>query len=231
MASTTAGKAKRVPPQRARKDEDKEARRRLILKEARALYQATSYAAVKMADVAERAHLAKGTVFLYFPTKEALFLALMEDLLFAWFARLNGLLEQGEGPWTGARLARTVAESLEGEESLTRLLALLQTVLEQNVTVEQVRPFKERLLKAMLHTGAQMERKLGFLKEGDGPRFFIYLHALVTGLRQMADVAPVTREVLALPHMAPMNVDFTPELTAALTALLRGLEAADLSRP
>lgn len=223
MVSNTP--AKRALPQRARKDEDKEARRQLILDEALRLYEATAYADVKMADVAERAALAKGTVFLYFPTKEALFLALLEDLLFAWFAKLEGLLAAGDARWTGPWLARTVAESLDGEESLTRLLALLQTVLEQNVTVEQVRRFKERLLEAQLRIGATVEQRLSFLKPGEGPRFLLHLHALVTGLRQMADVAPVTREVLALPHMAPLKVDFTAELTAALTALLRGLES------
>ncbi|WP_426756693.1 TetR family transcriptional regulator [Myxococcus sp. Y35] len=225
MVSNPAAKAKRVLPQRARKDEDKEARRRLILDEALALYQATSYAEVKMADVAGRALLAKGTVFLYFPTKEALFLALLEDLLFAWFSRLEGLLAQGEPDWTGPRLARTVAESLEGEEALTRLLALLQTVLEQNVTAEQLRPFKERLLAALVRAGTLVEQRLPFLKEGDGPRFFLHLHALVTGLRHLADLAPVAREVLEqVPHLAPLRVDFTTELTAALTTLLRGLE-------
>jgi AcrR family transcriptional regulator len=225
MVSNGTVKAKRVLPLRARKDEDKEARRQLILEEALALYAATSYGEVRMADVAERAKLAKGTVFLYFPTKEALFLAMLEDLLFVWLAALEGLLSSGEGRWTGARVARTVAESLQGQETLTRLLALLQTVLEQNVTVEQVRGFKERLLEAIARAGALVEKRLAFLRPGEGGRFFIHLHALVTGLRQMADVSPVTREVLALPHMAPLRVDFTQELTEALTALLRGLEA------
>jgi AcrR family transcriptional regulator len=225
MVSNGTAKAKRVLPQRARKDEDKEARRQLILDEALALYTATSYAEVKMADVAERSKLAKGTVFLYFPTKEALFLALLEDLLFAWFQTLEGLLSGGEGRWTGARLARTVAESLQGQETLTRLLALLQTVLEQNVTVEQVRGFKERLIAALLSTGTLVEKRLAFLKPGEGARFLMHLSALVTGLRQMADVSPVTREVLELPQMAPLRVDFTHELTDALTHLLRGLEA------
>ena len=224
MVSSGTAKAKRALPLRARKDEDKEARRQLILDEALALYTATSYAEVKMADVAERSKLAKGTVFLYFPTKEALFLSLLEDLLFVWFEKLEGLLGSTEGRWTGARVARTVAESLEGEETLTRLLALLQTVLEQNVTVEQVRGFKERLLEAMGRMGTLLEKRLAFLKPGEGGRFFIHLHALVTGLRQMADVAPVTREVLDLPHMAPLRVDFTRELTDSLTTLLRGLE-------
>jgi AcrR family transcriptional regulator len=217
--------AKRAMPQRARKEEDKEARRRQLLDAALELYQATSYDEVKMADVAERAKLAKGTVFLYFPTKEALFLALLEELLFAWFEKLDGLLERGEGRWTGPRLARTVAESLEGEETLTRLMALLQTVLEQNVGVEQVRGFKERLLTALERSAARVEKRLAFLQPGDGQRFLIHLHALVTGLRQMADIAPVTREVLATPRMAPLRVDFKAELTAALTLLLRGLEA------
>ncbi|MBN1206743.1 MAG: TetR family transcriptional regulator [Myxococcaceae bacterium] len=225
MVSNGTAKAKRALPLRARRDEDKEARRRLILQEALGLYTATSYAEVKMADVAERSRLAKGTVFLYFPTKEALFLALLEALLFAWFEKLEGLLSSGAGRWTGERVARTVAESLEGQEPLTRLLALLQTVLEQNVTPAQARGFKERLLEALGRTGALLEERLAFLGPGEGGRFLLHLHALVTGLRQMADVAPVTREVLELPHMAPLRVDFTRELTEALTTLLRGLEA------
>lgn len=217
--------ARRVLPQRARREEDKEARRRQLLEAALGLYEATSYDEVKMADVAERAGLAKGTVFLYFPTKEALFLALLEELLFAWFERLEEVLQQAEGRWAGARLAQAVADSLEGQESLTRLLARLQTVLEQNVEMEQVRAFKERLLVAVGRAGALVEQRLPFLEPGEGGRFLLHVHALVTGLRQMADVAPVAREVLAAPHMEPLRVDFTRELTHTLTTLLRGLEA------
>nr|WP_224363586.1 TetR family transcriptional regulator [Hyalangium versicolor] len=217
-------KTKRPLRRRARKEEDKEARRRVILDGALALYSATSYEAVKVADVAERARLAKGTVFLYFPTKEALFLALLEELLFAWLEKLEGLLGGGEEQWTGPQLARTVAESLEGHETLTRLLALRQPVLEQNVDSEQVRGFKERLLESTVSTGELLEQRLEFLRPGEGARFFIHLQALVTGLRQMADVAPAMREVMDLPHMALLRVDFTQELTDALTTLLHGLE-------
>ena len=218
--------AKRAMPQRARKDEDKEARRRQLLEAALALFLATSYDEVKMADVAERAQLAKGTVFLYFPTKEALFLALLEEQLFAWFARLEERLARGEERWTGAKLARTVAESLQGEEPLTRLMARLQTVLEQNVTPEQVRGFKQRLLEAVVRSGTRVEKRLPFLAPGEGVRFLLHVNALVVGLRQMADLAPVVREVFdATPHLEPLRVDFTRELTDSLTTLLRGLEA------
>ncbi|MFP2898516.1 TetR family transcriptional regulator [Corallococcus sp. 4LFB] len=216
--------AKRVIPLRARRDEDKEARRRELLDAARALFEATSFAQVKMADVAARTGLAKGTVFLYFPTKEALFLALLDDLLAAWFAKLNRRLAQG-GTWTGHQLACAVAGSLEGEETFTRLLALMQTVLEQNVTVAQTQAFKERVLVAMGTTAALLQARLPFLTPETAGQLIRHVHALVTGLRQMADIAPVAREVLTLPHMAPLRVDFTAELTAAITTLLRGLEA------
>jgi AcrR family transcriptional regulator len=216
--------AKRLAPMRARRDEDKEARRRELLDAARALFEATSFAEVKMADVAARTGLAKGTVFLYFPTKEALFLALLDDLLTAWFAKLNGQLSRG-GTWTGHQLAHAVAQSLVGEETFTRLLALAQTVLEQNVTVEQARTFKERVLQSMAATAALLQERIAFLTPQTSLQLIRHVHALVTGLRQMADIAPVAREVLQLPHMAPLRVDFTSELTVAITTVLRGLEA------
>ncbi|RYZ35153.1 MAG: TetR/AcrR family transcriptional regulator [Myxococcaceae bacterium] len=216
---------RRLAPPRARRDEDKEARRRELLDAARSLFEATSFAEVKMADVAARVRLAKGTVFLYFPTKEALFLALLDDLLTAWFAKLNQRLARGDGAWTGEALARTVAESLEGEETFTRLLARMQTMLEQNVTVEQTLRFKERVLISMGQTAGLLQQRLPFLTAEDAGQLIRHVHALVTGLRQMADMAPVAREVLTLPHMAPLRVDFTAELTAAITTLLRGLQA------
>lgn len=118
-----------------------------------------------------------------------------------------------------------MAASLEGEETFTRLLALMQTVLEQNVSVEQAQAFKERVLVSMGTTAALLQERLPFLTPDTAGQLIRHVHALMTGLRQMADIAPVAREVLTLPHMAPLRVDFTAELTAAITTLLRGLEA------
>jgi AcrR family transcriptional regulator len=218
---------------RARRDEDKEGRRRQLLDAALALFLHTPYAALRMAEVAQAAGLAKGTLFLYFPTKEALFLALLEERLGAWFARLDALLSReagrgggGEaGRWSGARVARCVVSSLEGDEPLLRLVPVWQTVLEHNVTREQLWPFKERLVARQLRTGALLEQRLPFLAPGEGARLLVHVHALVSGLRPLAEPAPVVRELLQDPRLAPLQVAFAPELTFALTHLLRGLEA------
>lgn len=224
MVSYTA--TRRALPQRARKDEDKEARRRLLLDEARRILARTPYAQVRLAEVAEAAGVAKGTLFLYFPTKEALFLALLDEGLASWFARLEERLAEGGGRWGAERVARAVTDTLRGEEVLERLLPLLNTVLEHNVERAQVEGFKRRLGEHLARAGALLERRLPALGAGEGARVLLHVNALVTGLRQMADEAPVVRAVLdASPELAPLRVDFARELSFALTLYLRGLTA------
>lgn len=222
----TYNAARRALPQRARKDEDKEARRRLLLDEAQRILARTPYAEVRLAEVAEAAGLAKGTLFLYFPTKEALFLALLDEGLAAWFAKLEARLAEGGGRWGAERVARAVTDTLEGEEVLERLLPLLNTVLEHNVERAQVDGFKRRLAGHLTRAGALLEKRLPALGAGEGARVLLHVNALVTGLRQMADEAPVVRQVLdAVPELAPLRIDFTRELSFALTLYLRGLTA------
>jgi hypothetical protein len=49
-------------------------------------------------------------------------------------------------------------------------------------------------------------------------------HALIIGLRHLADPAPVAQRVLEEPEMARFAVQFAPEFLKAFTALLLGLE-------
>lgn len=70
--------------QRARNDHAKLGRRRQLLDAAAARFDAAGYAATTMAEVATAAGLAKGTTYLYFRSKEALFLELLLEELGAW---------------------------------------------------------------------------------------------------------------------------------------------------
>jgi AcrR family transcriptional regulator len=79
---------------KARKPEDKEARRKSLLLVASSMFDAIPYAKITMADVAERAGLAKGTVYLYFDSKEELFLGVLEERLFTWFSAVDAQLDR-----------------------------------------------------------------------------------------------------------------------------------------
>lgn len=60
-------------------DEARTARRDQIIAAAAGCFSRSGYHATTMADIAEAAGVSKGTPYLYFPGKEALFIALYED--------------------------------------------------------------------------------------------------------------------------------------------------------
>jgi AcrR family transcriptional regulator len=218
---------------RARREDDKQQRRRALLDAAWALLQAMPYPEVTMAGVAERAGLAKGTAFLYYRTKESLFLALAGEQLDAWFADLDDALE-AERTCDAARLARLVCDTLGRHPGLLRLLAVLHGVLERNVDLDTARAFKQELLDHVSHAGALLERACPFLARAaggpGGAALLLRVHALAVGIAQLADPPPVVAAVLGEPGMEVFRVDPGRMLEETLAALLRGLEPTR-SRP
>jgi len=209
---------------RAVRDDQKQERRAAILRVAWQLFQGLPYQQIAMSEVAERAGVAKGTLYLYFKTKEELFLSILAQQLESWFGEIDsGLRDQRRGSRI-PQIAQLVCGALVGRPGLTRLLAMLHNILEQNIDLETTRRFKRMLLEHMSRTGALLEACLPFLKPGEGARVLLRAQALIIGLWQLADPAPSARQLLADPDMAPLAVDFESEFLPAFTALLLGLE-------
>jgi len=114
---------------RARSEDEKEGRRAAILDAARNYVAESGFDVVTMSGLARRAGLAKGTLYLYFRTKEELFLSLFTDLIHAVVDRFVAEATPG-----------TVAERLTviaGETPLfLPLFARLVAVIEANVADE-----------------------------------------------------------------------------------------------
>jgi AcrR family transcriptional regulator len=212
-----------VSKRRARSRDDKQARREGILAEALAMWEKVEYADFTMSALAARLGLVKGTLYLYFPTKEELFLTLYERLLGEWFEALE---EAISGPLKGPkRLAERVAESLVARPTLTRLIPLLEGILERNITPEKALAYKTWLLERVASAGAKIESALPYLKTGEGTAVLVYTQALVSGLHQMSNPAPVIAEVMQhTPKLAGLRVEFGPALKRSLSALLSGLK-------
>jgi AcrR family transcriptional regulator len=207
---------------RARKEEHKEERRRAILDVARALAETMPFPAIAMQEVAARAGLAKGTLYLYFQTKEELVLALLVEEMDVWFALVDERLERLRKP-DPAGVARVLQEALAERPLFVRLLAILHLLLEQNLGPEVTLRFKRTILRHVAQTGFHLEATLPALSPGGGAKLLLTLHALVVGLRQMADPAPGVAAVLALDEMAPLRIDFDSQLSRALRALIVGI--------
>lgn len=211
---------------RARSKEAKQLRHQGILDAAEGVWARSTFDEFTMAGVARRARLAKGTLYLYVPTKEALLLELLEVRLDRWLSELESSL-QGEGsPWDADGAARLIASTLLADEALVRLLMILGTILEHNVPEERLRRFKSWLLERLGRSGAVLERRLPFMARQGGTRLLLHLQALVSGLGQLARPAPAVARVLAEPGFEPFRLDFETELRLALAALMRGFAAA-----
>lgn len=207
---------------RARKEAAKQERRQAILNTAWQMFQATPYQAITMADVAEKTALAKGTVYLYFKTKEALFLTLAQQQLAFWFAEIDAALQVQS--MTANELTLFFSRSLDGRDGLVRLLAMLHSILEQNVDLMTALDFKHRLVEHIGHTGALLEQRLGFFNPGQGAQFLLRVHALIVGLHSLAELPSVMHEVMKAPGMDTLVINFRQEFSETLQALLSGME-------
>ena len=207
--------------QRARSQEAKQVRRDAILDAARRLFDEKSYEGLTVDAVAKTSRIAKGTVYLYFGTKEAIFLELLLGEVESWFAALAEPLEAlrpGDVPAIAALLAGSLGE----RRTLRRLASLLHQTLEQNVEAETVRSFKRRALESMGPTAARLERRLPQLQPGDGLKLLLDLHVFVIGVGQMSEPGPVVAEVLKEPGFAVFRVEFVPKARELVEMVMRG---------
>lgn len=209
--------------QRATNSEDKQAKRQVILTAALQIFKSASYNEVTMSAIAEKTKLAKGTLFLYFPTKEELFLALMEDQLIEWFDTVDAELGHREESSIPA-VASLFANSLDERAEFTRLLAIHSTILEQNVGYESIFKHKQLILQRLAGTGSRLEKSLPFLQAGQGAHFILQCQAVVVGLWHLCDPSPTACQVIEQEGLTAFNLDFSLEFKNVLTSLLYGIE-------
>ena len=216
------------PHKRARQAAQKLERRQAILDAAWQVFSVTAYDELTVDAIAHAAGLAKGTVFLYFHTKEEIFLELTGQQAAAWFDTVDARLAQLPAPAQPAAVVGVLADALQERVDFTRLLAILSTVLERNANYDAALRFKQLLLLRLAQTGALLERALPFLSPGEGAHLLLQLEALVIGLRHLADAAPIVRQIMILDEMRAFAVDFDREFRHMALALLNGLEEEKL---
>ena len=106
-----------VIKQRAMLDEDKQLRRQAILAAATALLMQRVERLASVEEVARQAGLAKGTLYLYFATKEEIYLAVHESQTHQFFDTLEALLARERSRPSLKRLTRNAHRQFLGRIS------------------------------------------------------------------------------------------------------------------
>ncbi len=218
-----------VIAKRARSSEQKSERREEILAAAEALLRERSYYGISIADVAKKAGMAKGTVFLYFKTKEEVFFHIASREFENWFDAMDLLFAEACAAGKKAPEAAVMdalRRILTQNPLLPQLSAILHVVLEQNIGYKEARDFKKNLLDRLARTGALLEKCLSYLSPGHGVKLLLWVYGLIIGFTHMASPAPIMRKIYEKePELRQMQIDFNEHLFGALSAILDGCKA------
>ena len=205
--------------QRAVHSEDKQERHHAILDAAERLLARAPVRVANVAEVADEAGLAKGTVYLYFPSKDELLLAVHERRVDQYFRALVDLLRTTDLVSLGAIMDLTRVHMVERSTFLplaTRCFGLMQAAVPREVAVA----FKGRMAERLAAAGDGLERHFPELLPGDGVALLRHSYALIVGLWQMA--ASAVELAAEVPVCGVDRLDYPRELERALRALWEG---------
>jgi AcrR family transcriptional regulator len=208
---------------RAYLPEEKASRRQAILMGALQLFRETPFPELRMTDLAQRLGLGKGTLYLYFPTKESLFLAVLQAEMGAWFEQAARSLEVTPVGSDPAAVANGLVCELMRRPLLPGLQALLHGVLERNIPPAEAHGFARFLQAGVVRVGERLERVLPRLPRGSGPLYLIRFHGLVIGSQLMSARPPAVRAALQDPDMALFDFEFEAVLRGTAVDLLLGM--------
>ena len=220
---------------RAISSDDKQLKRSLILNAARELFLADDRQLPTAAKIAIKAGLAKGTVYLYFSTKEEIFLALLAEEFSGMLTNINAYLQnvssttkpnQQQKQELAKGLTSAINNYVQAHPEFLRLDAMSYSVLEQNLSDEFLYAFKFELTRMLVSTGKQLDLMFDFA-EGRGVTLLLRTYALMRGLWQSLDYPEHLQKLLAHPMFAPIRPAFHDELHAALAEYWLGALSAE----
>ncbi len=212
---------------RAQSEAEKSERRMRILAAALELFESREGDLPPMSEVAQRAGIAKGTLYLYFRTQEEIYLALFEDHLHAWIDRLERHFESGPAGAEG--FAATLVESGLADRTLLRLAALRPAALEPHVDPAQALLLRRGIDRHLEIAGAGLEKALGGAPAGTGARLLRRSLALLFGLWQELEPPAAVGALHSPEEAAAHREQLAGEASDAVAALWRGsLRAAGI---
>ena len=188
----------------------KEARPGEIVEAAFAVFAEKGFAAARLDDIAARAGVSKGALYLYFETKEALFRAVVHDMVAPNVAALTAFAESFPGSF--AELARMMlprAAQVIVASGAGRVVKIV--VGEGRNFPELARAWHDEVISPALTV---MRRRIergqaaGELKAGDA-RYYAYslMGPLLLGVIWREVMEPVGAEPVALEALAAQHVE------------------------
>ena len=213
------------PFQRARTHQQRDLRRQDILATTRVMLTGRRVADISLNEIARQVGLAKSNVLRYFGSREAILLVLLAQEYDAWVDEVTAKMPFGSNPDPIERAAGVLATTAAARPLLCELLTAAPTVLEHNVTPEEVIGFKLAVQASMRQLLASLNTQLGPWDSHRQGIFLGSLHAIVTGNWALAHPSPALSEAMNRePSIQGLPNGMEIDTQEALATLITGLQ-------
>jgi AcrR family transcriptional regulator len=181
-----------------------------IVEAALAVFAEKGFAAARLDEIARRAGVSKGALYLYFSTKEELFRAVVEQAIAPNILSLRDLLAAHPGPFR--ELLLTVAERLSGLVTAQPLGGVAKMVIgEARNFPELARVWHDQLASQALGglaAAIAAAQARGEVRPGDPRAYALQLVApLVVGVLWRETFVPIGAAAFDLPALARQHVE------------------------
>jgi AcrR family transcriptional regulator len=205
---------------RAMGSQDKEERRQAILDAVEALFIRHPDRMASVAEVAQSAGLAKGTVYLYFPSKEEMLLALHERHVGHFFSRLMAKLAE-PGPLDFDDIFPVTRDHLIRLPGYLELTSRCFGLMDREIPRDTAIAFKARIAQTLAAAGTQLDRHFR-LRAGAGVTLLLHSYGLIVGLWQLLHPNERIGKAMRRPELRLLDRNYEREIEAALRALWAG---------
>ncbi|THB74971.1 MAG: TetR/AcrR family transcriptional regulator [Desulfobacteraceae bacterium] len=207
---------------RAINDRDKQKRRDKILRTAWQLYKKTDGKLPTVSVIAQKAGLSKGCVYLYFKTKNEIFLHLFMHQLVQWQASVEEHLRKTDQKLSETDYARICTDYVVKNPLLLKMGSIAPTILEESTDERVVLDVRIQLAK-ILDDRSRLTRKLfPGLSMAQWMNVHLRIYALIFGLWQMFYNSPHINQVLQNTRIDMFESDFKESVVSSVATFLKG---------
>jgi AcrR family transcriptional regulator len=190
--------------QRARRPEQREARREAILDAAAAMLAELPVTEISLRELSRRVGLAKSNVLRYFESREEVFLELLDRAARQWLNDLGAELSAASSP---EAVAAAFADSVSARPLLCELISVSAGVLERNISLAVARKFKLATADVGTIIGSIIRERIPGLSEEGAAHFVASSLVMVAGGWPFAHPTEAVRTAieelgLEVPHLA-----------------------------
>lgn len=209
---------------RAISEEEKKQRVEDIIFTAEKLLICSDYKDITMAQIAKNTGIAKGTIFIYFPSKEELFLRIAQRTITEWSHTFQSEMQKIASTGNSCCVEEFVDLIVDSMKNaiLVKLFSILDDTLEQNISLERAVAFKTVLKNEMCDMGKLIEKIMPEIQSGHGMLILNHMFVCLVGAYKEANTSPVIQQAILTPGLEIFHRDFYQTIKVMSVYLIYG---------